>query len=120
MRYQEEGAFVETLSAGSPGKIKFCARGAPKFRKFYNSFVKFLRKFCVVSTPDAYLFGSDRTLDFTKSCSDVTRLAQRTLAESMHFFCAKRAEISEMLQNFRRIFEQNLRHLDATRLRFRI
>ena len=68
---------------------EFCARGAPKFRKFCNSFVKFLRIFCVISTPNAYLFGADRTLDFTKSCSDVTRLAQRTLAESTHFFLRK-------------------------------
>ena len=41
-------------------------------------------------------------------------------AESTQFFCARRAEIPEILQNFRRILEQNLRHLDAVRLHFRV
>ena len=46
--------FAQRTLAGQ--KIKFCARGAPKFRKFCNSFVKFLREVCVISTPDACFF----------------------------------------------------------------
>ena len=107
-------------SARWPRTIQFCARNALKFQNFYNSFVKVLRKFCVVSTLDAYLFGPDRTFDFTESNKDVKRLAQRTLAECTHFFCARRAEIPESLQNFRRILKQNLRHLNAARQLFRI
>ena len=38
-------------------KNEFCARGASKFRKFSNFFVKFLRGFRVISTPDAHFFG---------------------------------------------------------------
>ena len=67
---------------------EFCARGAPKFRKFCNSFVKFLRRFRVISTPDAHFFGSEQPSDFTESCSDVTTFAQRTLAECIHYFSA--------------------------------
>ena len=39
---------------------EFCARGAPKFRKFCNSFVKFLRGFRVISTPNAHFFGFEQ------------------------------------------------------------
>ena len=49
---------------------EFCARGAPKFRKFCNSFVKILRGFRVISTPDAHFFGSEQTSDFAESFSD--------------------------------------------------
>ena len=52
-------------------------------------FVKVLRKFCDVSTPDAYLFRPGRTFDFTKSRSVVMRLAQHTLAECTHFYLRK-------------------------------
>ena len=103
------GSFGDAIRFAQRTLAEINARGAPKFQKFYDSFMKFLRKFCVVSTPDAYLFGADRTLDFINSCNDVTRLAKRTLAESTQFFCAKRAEIPEIFQNFRRILEQNLR-----------
>ena len=52
----------------------FCARGAPEFRIFCNSFVKFLRGFCVISTPDAHFFASEQPLDFAGSFSDGTRV----------------------------------------------
>ena len=39
--------------------------------------------------------------------------AQRTLAECTQFLCAGRAGFPEILQIFRTIFAQNLRHLDA-------
>ena len=45
--------------------------------------------------------------------SDVVQHAQRTLAECMQFFCGGRAEFPKSLQNFRPIFAQILRHLDA-------
>ena len=45
--------------------------------------------------------------------SDVVKYAQRTLAECTQFLCAGRAGFPEILQNFRAIFAQNLRHLDA-------
>ena len=99
---------------------EFCARGAPKFRKFCNSFVKFLRGFRVISTPDAHFFGSEQPSDFTESCSDVARVVQRTLAECTHFFGERHAEIPEVLQFFREIFAQILCDLDARRALFRI
>ena len=45
--------------------------------------------------------------------SDVVQHAQRTLAECMQFLCAGRAGFPEFLQNFRPIFAQILRDLDA-------
>ena len=45
--------------------------------------------------------------------SDVVKYAQRTLAECMQFLCAGRAGFPEILQIFRAIFAQDLRHLDA-------
>ena len=45
--------------------------------------------------------------------SDVVKYAQRTLAECVQFLCAGRAGFPEILQNFRAIFAQVLRHLDA-------
>ena len=71
----------------------------------------FLRKFCNISTPDAFLFGSKRNFDLIKSFISVfTRFAHRTLAECTIFSCARRAEIPEIYQN--------LRDLDAARLLF--
>ena len=71
----------------------------------------FLRKFCNISTPDAFLFGSKRYFDLIKSFISVcTRFAHRTLAECTIFSCARRAEIPEIYQN--------LRDLDAARLLF--
>ena len=45
--------------------------------------------------------------------SDVVQDAQRTLAECTQFLCAGRAGFPEFLQNFRPIFAQILRDLDA-------
>ena len=53
--------------------------------------------------------------------SDVVKYAQRTLAECTQFLCAGRAtviKIPEILQNFRTVFAQNLRHLDAGLARY--
>ena len=41
-------------------------------------------------------------------------------AGRVHTFFSRRAEIPEILQNVRRILEQNLHHLDAARLLFRV
>ena len=46
------------------------------------------------------------------------KYAQRTLAECMQFLCAGRAGFPEILQIFRAIFAQNLRHLDAGLARY--
>ena len=54
----------------------FCAHGAPKFRKFCNSFAKFLRNFYMISTSDAHFFRYKQDFDFTESCSDVTRFSK--------------------------------------------
>ena len=53
---------------------EFCARGAPKFRKVCNSFVKFLHGFGVLSTPDAHFFGSEKPSEFTEGRRDVVRV----------------------------------------------
>ena len=45
--------------------------------------------------------------------SDVVKYAQRTLAECTQVLCAGRAGFPEILQKFRAVFAQNLRHLDA-------
>ena len=50
--------------------------------------------------------------------SDVVKYAQRTLAECTQFLCAGRAGFPEILQIFRAIFAQNLRHLDAGLARY--
>ena len=46
------------------------------------------------------------------------KYAQRTLAECTQFLCAGRAGFPEILQIFRAIFAQNLRHLDAGLARY--
>ena len=66
------------------------AQGAPKFRKFCNSFARFSHRICVISTPRACFFGSARTMNPDESFSDVLRFAQRMLAE-MNEFCARGA-----------------------------
>ena len=46
------------------------------------------------------------------------KYAQRTLAECTQFLRAGRAGFPEILQNFRTVFAQNLRHLDAGLARY--
>ena len=50
--------------------------------------------------------------------SDVVKYAQRTLAECTQFLRAGRAGFPEILQIFRALFAQNLRHLDAAFARY--
>ena len=70
-----------------------CAwRAIKKFRNFYifkTLFVKLLRKFCVVLTPDAYSFRPGRTSDFTNIRSDVTKLSKFKILNFMIFFLRK-------------------------------
>ena len=81
---------LSMCSARWPDACKFCARGAPKFRKFCNFFARFRRKVCVISTPDARLFGCQRTHDLVKSFEDVMRVAAH--ASRVHeTFCARGA-----------------------------
>ena len=57
---------------------------------------------------------SDLNATLTRSnFSEVVKYAQRTLAECTQLFCAGRAGFPEILQFFRAIFTQNLRHLNA-------
>ena len=75
-----------------PNACKFCARGAPKLRKFCNFFARFRRKICVISTPDARLFGCQRTHNLVKRFEDVMRVAAH--AGRVHAtFCARSALI---------------------------
>ena len=87
-----------------PEKNDFCARGTLKFREFCNSFVKFLRGFRVISTPDAHVFGSEQTSDFTESCSENTSFFQRTLAECTQVFlraaCRNSGSFAILSRNF--------------------
>ena len=69
----------------------FCARGAPKYREFYNFFARFRRKVCVISTPDARLFGCQRTHDLVKSFKDVMRVAAHVAGRLHETFCARGA-----------------------------
>ena len=61
----------------------------------------FLRKFCNISTPDAFLFGSKRNFDLIKSFISVfTRFAHRTLAECTIFSCASLIEGAPKFRRF--------------------
>ena len=60
----------------------------------------FRAKFARSRTPDAHFFESKRITDSFKSCSDAMQFAQRTLAESSHFLCARHAEILKILHFF--------------------
>ena len=57
-----------------PNACKCCARGAPKLQNFCNFFARLRRKICVISTPDARLFGCQRTHDLVKRFEDVMRV----------------------------------------------
>ena len=65
--------------------------------------------------PDAgrLTFSNLDAIRLRSTLSDIVQHAQRTLAECMQFFCARRAEFPLILQNFRQIFAQILRDLDA-------
>ena len=64
----------------------------------------FLRKFCNISTPDAFLFGSKRNFDVIKSFISVfTRFAHRTLAECTIFSCASLIEGAPKFRRFTKI-----------------
>ena len=58
-------------------------------------------------------FSNLDAMRLRSTLSDVVQHAQRTLAECMQFFCAGRAAFPKILQNFRQIFAQILRDLDA-------
>ena len=82
----------------------FPASGMPKFRKFCNSSADFLRRFCVISTPDAHFFRSEQPSDFTENCRNVARVVQRTLAECTHFLlraaCRNSGSFAILSRNF--------------------
>ena len=87
---------------------------------FANFFARFQRKVCVISTPDARLFGCQRTHNLAKSIEDVMRI--ETHAGQMNTtFCARGAlKIFENFPFFRAILAQHSRDLDAEHALFRI
>ena len=96
-------------------------RKAPKFRKFCKTFAGFWNKICVISTPRACSFGSERTIDSTESFRDAIRFAQRTLAEKKsNSVRVARRKSEKNLQFFHESFAQIVRDLDAGRLFIRI
>ena len=103
-----------------PSARKFCARGSPKFRKFCNFFARFRRKICVISTPDARLFGCQRTHDLVKRFEDVMRVAAH--AGRVHATSCARSALNfwKILHFFRAILAQHSRDLDAEHALFRI
>ena len=99
-----------------PNACKFCARGAPKLRKFCNFFARFRRKICVISTPDARLFGCQRTHDLVKRFEDAMRVAAH--AGRVHATSCARSALNffwKFLHFFRAILAQHSRDLDAER-----
>ena len=81
--YNDVMRFVKLMLAE---KNEFCAHGATKFRKFCNSFAKFLAIFCanfaiMISTSDAKFFSPEQIYESDESFSDVTRFVQRKLAK---------------------------------------
>ena len=99
---------------------EFCARGAPKFRKFCNSFVKFLRGFRVISTADAHFSDLNNLPTPLRAAATLQDLCSACWPSARIFICERHAEIPEVLQFFREIFAQILRDLDARRALFRI
>ena len=90
-----------------PCARKFCVHGAPKFREFSNSFARFRRTICVISTPDARVFGRQSTHGVVKSFEDVMRIGQRTLAKCTQFFVrGARRKFSRISQFFHAIWRR--------------
>ena len=82
--FTESDKDVKKTCATHAGRMHafFCAfEGAPKFRMFCKTFAGFWNKICVISTPRACFFGSERTIDLIESFGDAICFAQRTLAE---------------------------------------
>ena len=81
---------------------------------FCKFFARFRREVCVISTPDARLFGCQRNHDFLKSFEDVMRVAaQAGRVHEFFFVRAARRNFSKILQFLRRD------SLDAKRAQFR-
>ena len=81
---------------------------------FCKFFARFRREVCVISTPDARLFGCQRNHDFLKSFEDVMRVAaQAGRVHEFFFVRAARRNFSKILQFLRR------ESLDAKRAQFR-
>ena len=66
---------------------------------FCKFFARFRREVCVISTPDARLFGCQRNHDFLKSFEDVMRVAAQAGRVHEFFLCARRAEIFQKFCN---------------------
>ena len=66
---------------------------------FCKFFARVRREVCVVSTPDARLFGCQRNHDFLKSFEDVMRVAAQAGRVHEFFLCARRAEIFQKFCN---------------------
>ena len=100
---------------------EFCARGAPKFRKFGNSFVQFFSRISRGLDAGRAFFSDLNKLPTSPVAAATLRGFRSARWPSARiFFCERHAEIPEVLQFFREIFAQILRDLDARRALFRI
>ena len=100
---------------------EFCARGAPKFRKFCNSFVKIFARISRDLDAGRALFSDLNNLRTSlRAAATLRELCSARWPSARIFFCERHAEIPEVLQFFREIFAQILRDLDARRALFRI
>ena len=83
-----------------------CARraGLPEILQFFRAILAQIIMVCVISTPDARLFGCQRKHDFVKTFQDIRRVAAH--AGRVHaIFCARGApKIFKNFCNFSRDF----------------
>ena len=104
---------LSMCSARWPDARKFCARGAPKFQEFCNSFARSGRKTLRDLDADRALFRWQRTRDLFKSFKDVIRFFA-THAECTQLLCARRAKFFRKFYNFfLAILAHNVRDLDV-------
>ena len=119
--YNDVMRFVKLILAE---KNEFCAHGATKFRKFCNSFAKFLAIFCgnfASSRRQTRNFSRlNKFMNPMRALATLRDLCSESWPSARNSLCARRAEIPEILQFIRGIFPEHLRDLDAARLLFQI
>ena len=84
-----------------------CARCA-EIKGICNFFARFRRKVCVISTPDAHLFGFQRIHDLVKSFEDAMRVSAHK--KRVHeIFCARGAPnfLQKFCTSFARFWRNN-------------
>ena len=103
--------------AGLSASNFLCARRAENFQNVCNSFARFWRNVCVISTPNACFFGSERIFDSVNSALFCNMRSVRWPNERT-VLCARRAGSPEILQFLRASLTQKLRDIDARRALF--